>query len=230
MSGPRVLVVDDEPGIRRILRAYLVGRGYAVSAAGTGEEAVASMETQRPDVVLLDLVMPGMGGIEACKRIRARWSVPIIVLSVVNSEADKVEALHAGADDYVTKPFGAEELGARIEVALRHRAGFASGEEPVYRYGDLTIDVGRRSVTLAGQDIHLTPIEYDILRALAVRTGRIVTHAMLLQDVWGIGHEAEIQLLRFGIFQLRKKLGENPLHPRYIFTDPGVGYRLGVTH
>jgi two-component system KDP operon response regulator KdpE len=227
MSGPHVLVVDDEQGIRRTLRAYLAQRGYDVSAARSGEEAIDAVEMKRPDVVLLDLLMPGIGGLEACKRIRSRWSVPIIVLSVMNGEQDKVEALHAGADDYVTKPFGVEELVARIDVALRHRAGRASGEDPVYRCGDLTVDLGRHFVAIDGGEVRLTPIEYEILRCLAARAGRIVTHAMLLNDVWGPEHEGEIQILRFGVFQLRKKLHDDPLHPRYIFTEPGVGYRLG---
>ncbi|HKI18588.1 MAG TPA: response regulator transcription factor [Isosphaeraceae bacterium] len=227
MSGPRILVVDDERGIRRTLRAYLTQHGYAVTAVGSGEEAIESMEALRPDLVLLDLVMPGLGGLETCKQLRARWTLPIIVLSVIDAEPDKVAALQAGADDYVTKPFGPDELVARIGVALRHRAGVASGEMPVFRCGDLAIDLGRRQVTIADGEVHLTPIEYDLLRCLATRTGRIVTRAMLLREVWGAGHEDEIQLLRFGVFQLRKKLNDDPLRPRYIFTEPGVGYRLG---
>ena len=229
MNGPRILVVDDEPGIRRTLRDYLAERGYRPDVATSGEQAIEAVEQQRPDVVLLDLVMPGMGGLEACRQIRARSSVPIIVLSVMNQERDKVQALEAGADDYVTKPFGAEELLARIGVALRHRAGLASGEAPIFRGGDLVVDVGNRLVTLGGEELRLTPIEYDVLRVLASHGGRIVTHAMLLAAVWGPEHETEIQLLRFAIFQLRKKLGEHPLHPKHIFTEPGVGYRFGTS-
>jgi two-component system, OmpR family, KDP operon response regulator KdpE len=146
---------------------------------------------------------------------------------VLNQEKDKVEALDAGADDYVTKPFGVEELLARIRVALRHRAAVASGEEPVYRSGDLVIDMGQRRVTLAGQELHLTPIEYDLLCCLATHNGRIVTHATALRAVWGPEHETDIQLLRFAVLQLRKKLHDDPLRPRYIFTEPGVGYRFG---
>lgn len=226
MNGPRVLVVDDEIGIRRMVRAYLAERGYRAAVASSGEEAIEAVESQRPDVVLLDLLMPGIGGLQACKQIRARSSVPIIVLSVMSQEHDKVEALEAGADDYMTKPFGAEELLARIGVALRHRAGFASGEEPVFRSRDLEIDVSQRRVTLHGDEIHLTPIEYDLLCLLASHGGRIVTHATALKTVWGPEQETEIPLLRFAIFQLRKKLGDDPLRPLYIFTEPGVGYRF----
>jgi two-component system KDP operon response regulator KdpE len=226
MSGARILVVDDEPGIRRTLRAYLSEHGYKATAVASGEEAVEAVGTQRPDVVLLDLAMPGIGGLEACRQIRARWSTPIVVLSVKNQEREKVEALDAGADDYVTKPFGPEELLARIRVALRHRAGVASGEEPVYRSGDLVVDVGRRLVTLHGEPIHLTPTEYDLLCCLAAHADRVVTHALALRTIWGIEHSGETQLLRFAILQLRKKLQDDPLHPRYIFTEPGVGYRF----
>jgi two-component system, OmpR family, KDP operon response regulator KdpE len=227
MNGPRILVVDDEAGIRQALRQYLAEHGYRAVVASSGEEAIEAVEQQRPDVILLDLVMPGIGGLEACKQIRARSSVPIIVLSVMSQEHDKVQALESGADDYVTKPFGAEELLARIGVALRHRAGLASGEEPIFQSGDLVVDVGRRLVTLGGEELRLTPIEYDVLRVLASSRGRIVTHSMLLAAIWGPEHEMEIHLLRFAVFQLRKKLGENPLHPKYIFTETGIGYRFG---
>ena len=226
MKGARILVVDDEPGIRRTLRAYLSEHGYNTSAVASGEEAVEAVANQRPDVVLLDLAMAGMGGLEACRQIRARWSMPIIVVSVKSQEREKVEALDAGADDYITKPFGPEELLARIRVALRHRAGVASGEEPVYRSGELVVDVGMRLVTLGGEAIHLTPTEYDLLCCLASHADRVVTHALALRSVWGIEHAGETQLLRFAVLQLRKKLRDDPLHPRYIFTEPGVGYRF----
>jgi two-component system KDP operon response regulator KdpE len=228
MSGPHILAVDDEPAIRRTLRAYLAHHGYSVTAVASGEDALRVIETQRPDVVLLDLLMPGIGGLETCRQIRARRPVPIIVLSVMSDQSDKVAALNAGADDYMTKPFGAEELLARIGVALRHRAGVASGETPVYRYADLTVDVGRRHVTIGERELYLTPNEYELLCCLAMGRGRVVTHATLLRDVWGPEHGDEIQLLRFAAFQLRKKLGDDPLRPRYIFTEPGVGYRLGL--
>src|SRR5712692_4149138 len=200
MSGPRILIVDDEPGIRQSLGSYLSTRGYSTRAAPSGEAALDSVQTQRPDLVLLDLVMPGMDGIETCRQIRSRTSVPIIVLSVVRQEPKKVEALEAGADDYVTKPFGPDELVARIGIALRHRAGVASGEEPVLHFGGLAIDVAGRSVLLDGREIHLTPTEYDLLRCLASHAGRTVTPRILLDEVWGPGHETEIQQVRFGVF------------------------------
>ncbi len=228
MNGPRILVVDDEPEIRRALTVGLNDRGYRTTAVTSGEEAVAAVEQSRPDVVLLDLAMPGIGGIEAARRIRSRWSVPIIVLSVMGDERDKVAALDAGADDYLTKPFGMEELLARIRVSLRHAAAIASGVEPVYRSGDLMIDVGRRLVTLGGEELHLTPTEYDVLKYLAAHAGRVVTHAMVLRAVWGPEYGDETQLLRYTILQLRKKLHDDPVHPKYLFTDPGIGYRFRV--
>jgi two-component system KDP operon response regulator KdpE len=222
------LVVDEEPALRKTLCAYFSAQGYVVTAVASGETAVEAVESLRPDVVLLDVVMPGTGGLEACKQIRARSSVSIIVLSVMNAERDKVEVLQAGADDYLTKPFGVEELAARIGVALRRRARVASGEVPVYHCADLTIDIGQRLVMLCDGEIRLTPIEYDLLRCLASRSGQIVTQAILLSEVWGPGHELDVQLLRFGIFQLRRKLNDEPLRPKYIFTEPGIGYRFGV--
>jgi two-component system KDP operon response regulator KdpE len=228
MNGPRVLIVDDEQEIRRALTVGLGDRGYRTQAVASGEDAVVAVEQSRPDVILLDLAMPGMGGLEACRQIRARWSVPIIVLSVMGDERDKVAALDAGADDYLTKPFGMEELLARIRVAQRHAAALASGVEPVYHSGDLVIDLGRRQVTLAGEEIHLTPTEYDVLKYLAAHADRVVTHTMVLRAVWGPEYGNETQLLRYTVLQLRKKLHDDPLHPRYLFTDPGIGYRFRV--
>jgi two-component system KDP operon response regulator KdpE len=228
VNGPRILIVDDEPEIRRALTVGLNDRGYRAHAVASGEEAIAAVEQSRPDVILLDLAMPGIGGIETCKRIRARWPVPIIVLSVMGDERDKVAALDAGADDYLTKPFGMEELLARIRVSQRHAAALASGIEPVYHSGELVIDVGRRLVTLAGEEIHLTPTEYDVLKYLATHADRVVTHAMVLRAVWGPEYGDETQLLRYTILQLRKKLHDDPVHPRYLFTDPGIGYRFRV--
>jgi two-component system KDP operon response regulator KdpE len=226
MSGPRVLIADDEPEIRRALRVALTDQGYAASAVASGEEAVEAVEHGRPDVLLMDLAMPGIGGLEAIRRIRERWPVPIIVLSVMGQERDKVAALDAGADDYLTKPFGMEELVARIRVALRHAAALPSGTEPVYRSGELAIDVGRRRVTLGGEEIHLTPTEYAVLTYLAANAGRVVTHAMVLRAVWGPEYSGENQLLRYTVLQLRRKLHDDPVHPRYLFTDPGIGYRF----
>lgn len=228
MSGPRVLIVDDEPEIRRALRVGLADRGYVPAEVSSGEEAVTAVEQSRPDVILLDLAMPGIGGLEACRRIRARWPVPIIVLSVMGEERDKVEALDAGADDYLTKPFGMEELVARIRVSLRHAAALTSGTEPVYSSGDLQLDLGKRLVTLAGEAIHLTPTEYDVLKYLVTHAGRVVTHAMVLRAVWGPEYGEETQLLRYTVLQLRKKLHDDPVHPKYLFTDPGIGYRFRI--
>jgi two-component system, OmpR family, KDP operon response regulator KdpE len=226
VKGPRILIADDEPEIRRALRIALADRGYDPLAVASGEEAVAAVDQSRPDVILLDLGMPGIGGLEACRRIRARWQVPIIVLSVMGEEEDKVQALDAGADDYLTKPFGMDELVARVRVAQRHAAAVASGTEPVYRSGDLVIDVGKRLVTLAGDEIHLTPTEYEVLKYLATHARRVVTHAMVMRAVWGPEYSDETQLLRYTILQLRRKLHDDPVHPRYLLTEPGVGYRF----
>jgi two-component system KDP operon response regulator KdpE len=226
MTGPRILIVDDEAGIRRSLSGFLTNRGFDPAAESSGEAALDSFNAHRPDLVLLDLVMPGIGGLETCRQIRARSSIPIIVLSVMDQESEKVAALESGADDYVTKPFGPDELVARIRVALSHRAGLASGEEPLYQVADLVVDVGRRRVTLAGRELHLTPTEYTLLRCLAVADGRTVTHGQLLREIWGPDHGSDVQPLRFAAFQLRKKLGDDPLHPRYLITEPGVGYLL----
>jgi two-component system, OmpR family, KDP operon response regulator KdpE len=226
MSGPAILVADDEPEIRRALHIALTELGYAVQTVPSGEEAVASVERSRPDVILMDLFMPGMGGLEACKRIRERWAVPIIVLSVMGEEKDKVAALDAGADDYLTKPFGMEELLARIRVALRHAAAIKSGTEPVYRSADLVVDMGQRRVVLGDEEIHLTPTEYNVLTYLAANAGRVVTRGMVLRAVWGPEYSDESQLLRYTIMQLRKKLRDDPVHPHFLLTEPGIGYRF----
>ena len=226
MSGARVLIVDDEEGLRGSLRAYLGEHGYEPTAVASGEEALAAFDRQRPDVVLLDLLMPGIGGLAACRAIRARWQTPIIVLSVMANEDDKIAALDAGADDYLPKPFGMGEMLARIRVALRHNIGLASGGEPIYRSGALIIDAGRRRVTLEGDELYLTPTEYEVLRHLAAHAGRTVTHAAILRAVWGEAREQDTSLLRFAMLQLRKKLGDDALRPRFISTVAGVGYRF----
>ena len=226
MSGPNVLIADDDPAVRRALQALLGTRGYAIKTASSAEEALAAVEHLRPDVILMDLALPGLGGLETCKRIRSRWAVPIIMLSVTGDERAKVEAFDAGADDYLTKPFGADELVARIRVALRHSIAPQGGSEPVYRYCGLVIDAGRRLVLLDGQAVHLTPTEYDVLKYLAAHAGRLVTHSMLLRAVWGTLHVARNDVLRYAILQIRKKLRDDAAHPRYLFTEPAVGYRL----
>jgi two-component system KDP operon response regulator KdpE len=228
MSGAEILIVDDERGIRQSLTAYLRGRGYVTGSVASGEAAVASVQAHTPDLVLLDLLMPGIGGVEACRRIRASSSVPIVVLSALDEEEDKVEALRVGADDYITKPFGPEELIARIEVGLRHGAGFMSGQSATLRCGALTIDLSRRLVTLDDLEIRLTATEYALLRCLAVHAAQPVSHETLLAAAFGSAHTGDLQQLRFGIYQLRRKLGDDPLRPRYIVTEFGVGYWLRV--
>jgi two-component system, OmpR family, KDP operon response regulator KdpE len=218
-ARPRILLVDDEAGIRTTVRRGLEAVGYDVETADDGVEGIRAVESWRPDVVLLDLAMPKMGGLTAIEHLRTWSQVPIIVLSVMGEEADKVRALEAGADDYLTKPFGLDELNARIRVALRHLARSSTGQ-PI-QIGDVRIDIGHRLVTVRGDEVHLTPIEYDLLKHLALNSGRVLTHHMLLERVWGPEYHAEVHYLRPVITSLRKKLG-----PNLIQTEPGVGYRL----
>jgi two-component system KDP operon response regulator KdpE len=224
VSGARVLVIDDEPQIQRAVRTALAGHGYQVIGAETGEEGVTLFGDRRPDIVLLDLMLPGIDGLEVCRRIRAVSSTPIIVLSARGDERDKVTALDLGADDYLTKPFGVEELLARIRVALRHAAGATL--EPVVALGGLTIDFGRRQVTRDGAAIHLTPTEYDVLKYMAQHADKVVTHRTLLGAVWGAEYTDQTPMLRVFIKQLRRKVEADPADPRLIVTEPGVGYRL----
>jgi two-component system, OmpR family, KDP operon response regulator KdpE len=220
----RILVVDDEPQIRKFLRISLNAHGYEVVEAARGEDGVARCATERPDLVILDLGLPDLDGREVIARVREWSKVPIIVLSVRAAEAEKVAALDAGADDYVTKPFGIHELLARVRVALRGQ----DGEQPpaVIAVGDLTIDIPRRLVQVAGAEIKLSRKEFALLRLLARHPGRIVTHQQLLREVWGPAHERETHYLRIYIGHLRQKLGDDPADPRYISNEPGVGYRL----
>ncbi len=221
----RVLVVDDEPQIRRFLRVSLVAQGYHIAEADTGEEALAKAATERPDLVVLDLGLPDVDGQEVIRRLREWSAVPIIVLSVRERESEKVRALDNGADDYITKPFGMDELMARIRAALRHRVQAEAGE-PVFRSGDLTVDLGKRVVSVGDREIKLTPKEYDLLRVLVTYAGRVVTHQQLLRAVWGPGYATEAQYLRVYIAQLRDKIEADPAQPQHILTEPGVGYRL----
>lgn len=223
MSGARILAVDDEPQIRRALRRTLEAQGYEVRTVGSGEEALSAL-SWRPDVVLLDLMLPDLDGLDVAQSIRKQSVVPIIVLSVRGEEALKVQALNAGCDDYITKPFGMEELLARIRVALRHAAGQTT--EPVVEVDDLRIDFERRQVIQGNREIHLTPTEYDVLKYLVQYAGKIVTHRMLLQQVWGPEHLDETQYLHVFMSQLRRKLEPQPARPQYILTEPGVGYRF----
>jgi two-component system KDP operon response regulator KdpE len=226
-QGARMLVVDDEPQIRRSLQVNLERSGYAVDTEATGEDALNSFLNRRPDVVILDLLMPGMGGVEVVRRIRESSTVPIIVLSAIGEEPRKVEALELGADDYMTKPFGMEELLARIRSVLRRAAG-ARGPQPVFTAGGLCVNFDRREVTLDRKPVKLTPTEYDLLKYMIEHAGKVLTHRMLLQEVWGQAYVDQAQYLRVFIGQLRKKIEKIPTRPRFILTDPGVGYRFCV--
>lgn len=225
MRGARILVVDDEPQILRSLRTTLASHGYDVQTAASGEEALTLAEGRMPDLVVLDLVLPGLSGIEVCGYLRARSPVPILVLSARGDERDKVAALDLGADDYLTKPFGTGELLARIRAALRRAAG-AHGPLPVVEAGALRIDFDRRYVTLDGAEVRLTPTEFDLLKALAAHAGRVLTHTYLLRTVWGPEYEQDSQVLRVFIGQLRRKVESDPSRPAHIVTEPGVGYRF----
>jgi two-component system KDP operon response regulator KdpE len=221
-----VLIVDDEPAMLRVLRAALDARGYEVRTAMTGEQAINSVATQAPDLVMLDLGLPDIDGVEVCRRIRSWSQVPILVLSAEGSDDRKVRALDEGADDYVTKPFSMPELLARVRVALRHRSASGEEEEPaVLEVGDVRVDVPHHQVTVAGTAVDLTPKEFGFLALLARWPGRVLTHRMILQEVWGPEYGSETQYLRVYASQLRKKLADDPAHPRLI-TEPGVGYRL----
>jgi two-component system KDP operon response regulator KdpE len=224
MNGANILVVDDEPQIRRVLRSTLASQGYVITDAKTGEEAVESVRKNKPDLVLLDVNMPGMGGIEACREMRRGSEAPIIMLTVRNAEKDKVLALDAGADDYVVKPFGIEELLARIRAALRR---YAPGDAlPPYVSKELTLDFESRQLTVRGQEVHLTPKEFDVLKHLIANQGKPLTHRRILQSVWGPDYGEETENLRVVINQLRKKIETDPAHPKYIRTEPWVGYRF----
>lgn len=225
-TGARILVVDDEIEIVRALQRSLTAHGYEVYTARSGEEALEEITRHRPDLMLLDLGLPGISGLEVCKRVRAESSLPIIVLSVKDAERDKVLALDLGADDYVPKPFGIDEVLARIRVALRHTAQVQSGTEPTFKVGPLSVDFAHRQVQVNGQDVKLTPTEYDLLKALIKNSGKIMTRHMLLSQVWGTGYGAESHYLHVYIGQLRRKIEPDPAHPRFILTISGVGYRF----
>lgn len=225
--GARIVVVDDEPEIRRLLQVNLEGRGYEVLLAENGEQALQTIVHRNPDVMIVDLRMPGMNGIELTRRIREQSTVPIIVLSGIGDEQSKVEALEQGADDYVTKPCGMEELLARIKAVLRRSVG-AQGTEAVFTCGSLSINFERREVRANGEPVKLTPTEYDLLKYMIQNAGKILTHRMLLSTVWGPAYLNQVQYLRVFVGQLRKKIEKNPSHPQYILTDPGIGYRFST--
>lgn len=224
----RVLVIDDEPEIRRALRAGLTEAEFAVEWAPNASKGIDLVTQWHPDVVILDLSLPDVDGLDVCHQLRAWSRVPIIVLSIRSDDADKITALEAGADDYLTKPFSMGELIARIRVALRHAAQSAGavGVESRFRTDRLIVDFAQRKVTVDGADVHLTPTEYEVLKYLALNAGKVVTHRTLLRAVWGPHYEDEAHYLRVFVNQLRRKIEPNPSRPRYLLTEPGIGYRL----
>jgi two-component system KDP operon response regulator KdpE len=226
VPGARILVIDDEPAIRRAVERNLAGHGFDVRGADSGEGGLELETRYHPDLVLLDMVLPDISGTDVIARLRERSSIPIIVLSVRGAEAEKVRALELGADDYLTKPFGVDELLARIRVALRHAARSGSGQDSVFRSGELAVDLERREVTVAGDRVHLTPTEYALLGALIASAGRVLTDRALLQRVWGPEYGSEDHYLHVYMARLRKKLERDPGNPRHLLTEPGVGYRL----
>ncbi len=225
MSGPRVLVVDDDAAIRRTLRANLVARGYDVAAVGTGEDALKEAGAREPALVILDLMLPGLSGLDVCRGLRAVSAVPILVLSARGEERAKVQALDLGADDYLTKPFGIDELLARVRALLRRRVSEAEDDGPL-RAGSLVLDPKAHRVWRDDAPLDLTPREFDVLSYLMRHANAVVPHRSLLADVWGPGYDGETQYLRVFINRLRRKIEDDPAHPRYILTEPGVGYRF----
>ncbi len=223
-SGQRVLVVDDETSIRRYLRAALSAQGFTVYEAVNGQEAINAVLANHPDIIILDLGLPDFDGIEVTRRLREWSQTPIIILSVREAENDKIAALDAGADDYLTKPFGNGELMARMRVAFRRMT--SKPDDPVLQVGELKMDVSHRLVTRGENQISLTPIEYEILRLLLQNAGKVLTHRQLLRQVWGTGYESEMHILRVNISNLRRKIEPDPSRPLYLLTEPGVGYRL----
>ena len=223
LFGLKVLVVDDEISIQRFLRVALNGQGFIVSEANTGQTALQAITLNRPDLVILDLGLPDMDGIEVTRRIREWSKVPIIILSVREQEDDKITALDTGADDYLTKPFGMGELLARIRTVLRRQT--AGNSEPIFTIGGLVVDLANRLVTVNGNEVQLTPTEYDILRALVIHAGKVLTNRQLLKEVWGVGYD-DLHILRVNVSNLRHKLEPDSSRPTYIHTEPGVGYRL----
>jgi two-component system, OmpR family, KDP operon response regulator KdpE len=223
--GPSILVIEDEAQMRRFLRVSLSSNGYRVFEAETGEAGISQAAARNPDLILLDLGLPDVDGVVVTERLRSWARTPIIVISARGREEDKINALDAGADDYLTKPFGVGELLARIRVGLRNAVrGDSSG--PQFSVGELKVDLARRHVSVSGQEVHLTPIEYKLLATLVKHAGRVITHQQLLREVWGPGSRDQTQYVRVYMGQLRHKLERNPSRPQYLTTEPGVGYRL----
>ncbi len=227
-TGARILIVDDEPGILRALERNLRAHGFQVATAATADGALQEFDDWRPDAVILDLGLAGRDGYEVIRAMRSRSATPIIVLSVRGSDADKVGALDLGADDYLTKPFSVDELLARVRVVLRHVARPRAGADPVFRTGELAVDVEHRRVTVADTEVRLTPTEYDLLRAFISNPNKVLTPLMLLRAVWGAEYGSEAHYLHVYVARLRRKLEPDPKRPRYLRTEPGVGYRLVV--
>jgi two-component system KDP operon response regulator KdpE len=227
MSGVRVLVVDDEPQILRALQLKLDGAGYLVETAATAQEALMKAAMRPPQAIILDLLLPDGRGSDVCKEIRGWSEVPILVLSAVSDEQEKIVALDAGADDYVTKPFSGDELLARLRAALRR---IAPATEATIEVGELAIDLERRLVTVSGREVALTPTEYELLRLLARNAGKLLTHPMILREIWGPAYGEESNYLHVYVSQLRRKIEPDPARPRYVLTQPGVGYRLADEH
>jgi two-component system KDP operon response regulator KdpE len=225
-TGPKVLIVDDEPQIRRFLRASLQAHDYQVIEAENGKEGVRACTVQKPDLLILDLGLPDMDGLDVIKLVREWSTIPIIILSLRSDDPDKIEALDRGANDYVTKPFSMGELLARMRVALRQGQGGGAESGPVITAGEIAIDLSKRLVTVGGTPVRLSRKEYDLLRILASHPGKVITHQQLLQEVWGPAYVEETQYLRVYVGQLRQKLEKEPAAPKYLVTEPGVGYRL----
>ena len=225
-SEPAVLLIDDEVQMRRFLRASLSASGFKLIEAATAAEGLSLATSHNPELILLDLGLPDDDGVNVTRTLREWTHVPIIVISARGREASKVEALDAGADDYLTKPFGVSELLARMRVALRHAAQAGGAPQPVFEVGALRLDLARREVKLNGEDVHLTPLEYRLLSLLAQHAGKVLTHSHILKEVWGPGHAAQTHYLRVYMAQLRRKLEPDPARPRLLMTEPGVGYRL----
>ena len=224
VEGARVLVIDDEKQIRRMLKTALAGYGFNAAEASSGREGLSQTAIFHPDLIILDLGLPDMDGVEVIHELREWTQTPIVVLSVREQEEEKIKALDAGADDYITKPFGMGELLARIRVALRHVT--KTEDEPVLSVGELTIDIPRRVVLVRGSEVKLTPTEYEILKYLALQAGRVVTHRQLLRAIWGPNYQDETHYLRIYVGQIRRKIESDPSQPTIITTEPGVGYRL----
>lgn len=227
-NDPCILIVDDEPPIRRLLRKTLEVQNFRTVEAAGGHDALDALRREKPDLIILDLGLPDIDGLEVIKTVRQKSQTPIVILSSRGDEAGKVAALDLGADDYVTKPFGVNELMARIRAALRHRLQ-EQGSQPLFQSGDLTVDLVHRRVTVGGADVRLSPKEYDILQQMVIHAGKVLTHRHLIHEVWRGADNIDVQALRVFIRQLRQKIEANPEQPRHIVTEPGVGYRLLIS-